>query len=742
MRSNTDAPRRGAGLAARGLFPVACGGLLAAAALLSPAPAPAGGTPENVLLIVDPGNRDAMNIANYYKNARNIPDENVLYVNPTAANYATFAADNLDALAGKIADEGIADHVDYVVIPAGPFFVGASGYVADTCSPVTRFSISGAYTLAFHKALILGRTLSVTIVNRYTTGTNEARGFDSELAYYNGAPSALPAAQRFYIGAMLGYTGTNGNTREEILANIDRSVAADGTQLNVPPDPPLGTFYYMETTDGLRSDPRDPFFDAAVAAIVGLGGAAEHRFATLPIGEFDCLGIMTGAASPGIMAANMGILPGAFCDHLTSFAGMFDNTPQEKVSRWIAKGASGSWGAVEEPCNYAGKFPHARMHVFYYQGLSLGEATFRSISYWPFQGLLYGDPLARPFTHIPDVDLAGVPGGPASGVLTLTPSATTTHPTAVIASYDLLIDGVRRANVLAGGAFSVDTTQLPDGRHELRVLAYDNTLVKSVGRWVGEIDVANVGRSVSLGVNTGSGNWSTPFVFSVGASGVGAREVRILHNGRVVAAAAGSSANFTVYGATFGAGPVRVIGEALLYGGRTIRSDPVDLSVDYSEGATGTAPPTAWGYTRYVAPGAKLVIELPHSHDDIDDPLTFPVILPPAKGTIVDAGGPYRLLRVNADATGTDTLTFRAHSSAWGDSPVVTVRLIYTQTIGDMNCDGLVDNGDIDAFVQALIDPAAYGVAFPTCNLDHADVNGDGSIDNGDIDAFVELLLG
>ncbi len=60
---------------------------------------------------------------------------------------------------------------------------------------------------------------------------------------------------------------------------------------------------------------------------------------------------------------------------------------------------------------------------------------------------------------------------------------------------------------------------------------------------------------------------------------------------------------------------------------------------------------------------------------------------------------------------------------------------------GDLNCDGVVDNGDIDAFVLALLDPAAYGGAFPDCNRLNADVSGDRLVDNADIDPFVALLL-
>ncbi len=60
--------------------------------------------------------------------------------------------------------------------------------------------------------------------------------------------------------------------------------------------------------------------------------------------------------------------------------------------------------------------------------------------------------------------------------------------------------------------------------------------------------------------------------------------------------------------------------------------------------------------------------------------------------------------------------------------------------LGDLNCDGLVNNGDIDAFILALNDPAAYAITYPACNIDAADCNQDGLINNGDIDSFVGLL--
>ena len=61
--------------------------------------------------------------------------------------------------------------------------------------------------------------------------------------------------------------------------------------------------------------------------------------------------------------------------------------------------------------------------------------------------------------------------------------------------------------------------------------------------------------------------------------------------------------------------------------------------------------------------------------------------------------------------------------------------------VGDMNCDGSVDFFDIDGFVLAVTDPAAYEAAFPDCEIMNADCNGDGAVDFFDIDPFVELIV-
>jgi len=60
--------------------------------------------------------------------------------------------------------------------------------------------------------------------------------------------------------------------------------------------------------------------------------------------------------------------------------------------------------------------------------------------------------------------------------------------------------------------------------------------------------------------------------------------------------------------------------------------------------------------------------------------------------------------------------------------------------LGDLNCDGIVNNFDIDPFTAALTDPLGYVAAHPDCNLMNADCNADGVVNNFDIDPFVKLL--
>jgi hypothetical protein len=73
-------------------------------------------------------------------------------------------------------------------------------------------------------------------------------------------------------------------------------------------------------------------------------------------------------------------------------------------------------------------------------------------------------------------------------------------------------------------------------------------------------------------------------------------------------------------------------------------------------------------------------------------------------------------------------------------SPQACAQTTSTLAYGDMNCDGLVDFGDINPFVLALANPGQYGLMFPDCDIMNGDINQDGSVDFGDINPFVSCL--
>ncbi len=696
-------------------------GLLAASSVRG------GGSPEHTLLLADPTRPDAMYVANYYRAARDVPDENVLYIDPGAANYPTFVDQNLDMLFGTLAQRGLSDHIDVLLLmPSDSFYIPAPGLVSDNCSPVTRFSISSAYITAFIADQVLGG-VSVELINRYYRGGAAVYYFSSNIRYAGGFPATPPNGKQYFLAALIGYTGERGNTVDEILANIDRSVAVDGTR-------PAGTFYFMETNDSARSDPRDGAFDNAVSLIQAEGWGAEHLFAVLPAGRHDCLGIMTGAANPAIDTTDMTILPGAFCDHLTSFAATFDTSSQTKLSRWIANGASGSHGTVQEPCNYPGKFPHPRVHVYYVRGLSLGESVFRSLRYVPFQGLIYGDPLTRPFAYLPSVDVPDAPTQPVSGTVTLTPTATAANPNAGIDTLALIIDGRIVDTIVPGGAFSVDTTTLADGWHDVRVLAYDDSDARNVGRWVGSMEVNNRGRSVAVTPSATNGDLATAFDFDILAAGGAVQEVRLWHNGRIVAAAAGNSATLRVFGQTLGAGPARVFAEALFSDGRRVRSAPVLMDIVFDPGAPTGDGPLAYGYARRVDPSAPAVIELPAAWDDSSLAASYSILTVPTQASIVhQSDWPYVLLRPDPAAAGLDALTFRV-TLPGGASAEATITIDYGQP-----CPADLDGDDSIGLSDLAVLLSNFGMTSGAQPAD-GDLDGDGDVDLTDLAGLLAVF--
>ncbi len=100
-----------------------------------------------------------------------------------------------------------------------------------------------------------------------------------------------------------------------------------------------------------------------------------------------------------------------------------------------------------------------------------------------------------------------------------------------------------------------------------------------------------------------------------------------------------------------------------------------------------------------------------------------------------------------------DTTAWAGGSTAWSDAPTDSVAAVAADAPagtaepgddvpGDLDCDGLANAGDIDAFLLAVLDPARYGVAYPGCRRSTADLNCDGLVDALDFQRFEACLNG
>ena len=60
--------------------------------------------------------------------------------------------------------------------------------------------------------------------------------------------------------------------------------------------------------------------------------------------------------------------------------------------------------------------------------------------------------------------------------------------------------------------------------------------------------------------------------------------------------------------------------------------------------------------------------------------------------------------------------------------------------LGDMNCDGVVDAGDIQPMQLAVSDPEAYDAQYPSCTIKAGDMNQDEQVNQEDLEILYDQL--
>jgi hypothetical protein len=403
------------------------------------------------------------------------------------------------------------------------------------------------------------------------------QGFRSWYGWGDDGTLLEAGGSRYLLSVMLGVTAGRGNTSREVAAYLSAAAKADGTR-------PAGTIYFMTNSD-VRTTTRSSVFPATVKALEALGVKAEIASGAMPAGKRDVAGLMAGIPDFDWRKSGSTILPGAICENLTSYGGIFTpSAGQTPLSEFLRFGAAGSSGTVIEPYAIPAKYPHAAIQVHYARGASLAEAFYQSVRS-PYQLLVVGDPLCQPWASIPSVEVVTVPnsqvltaGDILRGTVELEPRATVANG-GMVDRFELFVDGVRLTECGIGGRLALDTTVLSDGYHEIRVVAIDSSPVESQGRSIIPVSFANHDRTIELAVDP----LTTPRkgTVKVSVKGKGIEGVVVFATGRVLGRTTGTESSIEVPAELLGKGTVTI--RASGRGGRTpaegVAAVPVTVEV-------------------------------------------------------------------------------------------------------------------------------------------------------------------
>jgi uncharacterized protein (TIGR03790 family) len=306
---------------------------------------------EQLGVIVNDADPDSVAIANYYRMKRDIPAANLIHVRfaPDRAVMPSAEFKTLKHLVDRRAGKQIQAYaltwaqpyrVDCMSITAAFAFGFDPAYCADGCKP---------------------------------TQPSPYFNSDAALPYtrYKMRPSMSIAAASVADAKTL----------------IDRGVASDNSS-------PQGTAYLLSTSDTQRNvraqgyDEAKTLLDKLLPVEIVVANKIEDKQ--------DVMFYFTGLPTVADIDHNT-YLPGAMADHLTSVGGVLFDGGQMSILKWLVAGATGSYGAVVEPCNFQQKFPVPALAMAHYLvGETLIEAYWKSVL-MPGQGLFVGEPLARPY---------------------------------------------------------------------------------------------------------------------------------------------------------------------------------------------------------------------------------------------------------------------------------------------------------------------------------------------------------
>ena len=393
----------------------------------------AGGSALNTVVVVNQASSNSCELANYYCQQRQVPPQNVLYINWTGGN-TLWSSNDLQTnlvtpLLNMLADRQLTNQIEFLVLSMDIPFQTSDGS-----------TINGTTSALFYGLRLGNGTDPLGVTNSYAA---------SEGAFSQDTPAGAPGYS--FLTTMI--TGDSLAQAEQL---VDQGVAGDQTF-------PQESVVLAKSSDIARNI-RYVYFDNAIFNVNLLGVSSILRTNTDAVWwPGGCMGYETGLADFSVPDGMF--IPGAIADSFTSYGGIiFEGTSQTNELAFIDAGAAGSYGTVSEPEEDTQKFPNPQVYFYQARGFNLAESYYQSINE-PYLGLIVGEPLSAPFAQPGDgqweTNLANaVLSGPTNLIVTFN------NRNRPLQQVDLFVDGVYYATLTnvfptAGNALTANLNGYP-----------------------------------------------------------------------------------------------------------------------------------------------------------------------------------------------------------------------------------------------------------------------------------------
>jgi uncharacterized protein (TIGR03790 family) len=342
--------------------------------------------PEELGVVVNPHDDYSTAVADYYMEARGIPEENVVElplpeaVGAHAVSLSEFVP-KLETMLAELPD-GIQG---FALTWVTPFRVQPAEEYWDKFWDKDAIPWGIGITTAIAYADFLIQQVDDDYEGEYLVDHFDFSHYDTKTT----RPYADLGIRPAMLLAMPSVEGAK--------TLIDRGVAADGTM-------PTGDGYLVGTDpSNLYTGRADAY--ARTAEYWGDNGPLTINHVSDPISDKQgvLLHMDGGPFNPPGWDSNE-YRPGAVADHFTSFGGILSELnlgegkhTQMSAMEWLIAGATASYGNTMEPGATPVRFPNPNVLLdHYYRGNTVLEAYWKSVQRPDF-GVFIGEPLARPW---------------------------------------------------------------------------------------------------------------------------------------------------------------------------------------------------------------------------------------------------------------------------------------------------------------------------------------------------------